>query len=229
MTNHEFSNHSASTPSSSTSTAILRHLRRCSTALCLVTTLLAVGAVAQDHPGLQTRQPLDPAQPPSTTAQPPSLPSAPQPAAPQKPTQAYAGIVLGTFCGAGASSSSVATKPTVGCGFGGDLLLIPVFFEFGIMGPQANRSYLSGYMSIDAKIPVRNIDSKYLPVLIGGYTRFFETGHALDYGVALAIPRKPADSEGHSLQIELRDYWTFANPDQHNVMLRVGWLVGASD
>ncbi len=47
----------------------------------------------------------------------------------------------------------------------------------------------------------------------------------LDYGLALALPRfskKTDDSK--SLRIELRDYYTFANPTQHNIMLRVGWM-----
>ncbi|MGB7546683.1 MAG: hypothetical protein WBM14_02960 [Terracidiphilus sp.] len=53
----------------------------------------------------------------------------------------------------------------------------------------------------------------------------FETGHALDYGVAFA---KPIDSS-HSIQFEVRDYWTFANPSQHNVVCRLVWLVGSPD
>jgi hypothetical protein len=158
------------------------------------------------------------------------LPNAPQPTVPSKPLQAYEGIILGAFCGAGASTSSSAIRPAAGCGVGGDLLLIPVFFEIGVMAPQANRSYLTGYVSIDAKIPIGPISRKWLPVLIGGYSRLFETGHALDYGVALAIPRVvKGDPEARSLQFELRDYCTFANPTQHNVMLRIGWLLGASD
>jgi len=158
------------------------------------------------------------------------LPNAPQPTGSSAPLQAYEGIVLGAFCGTGASTSNSATKPTLGCGVGGDLLLIPVFFEIGVMAPQANRSYLTGYLSIDAKVPIGPVSHKWLPVLIGGYSRLFETGHALDYGVALAIPRVvPGDPEARSLQFELRDYCTFANPTQHNVMLRIGWLLGASD
>jgi hypothetical protein len=70
----------------------------------------------------------------------------------------------------------------------------------------------------------------YLPMAFVGYSRLFETGHSFDYGLALAIPRpgKHADSSD-SLRIELRDYWTFANPSQHNVMLRVGWMSEVAD
>jgi len=93
------------------------------------------------------------------------------------------------------------------------------------MGPQANRSYLSGYISLDGNIPLARPSAKYLPLAIVGYSRLFETGHALDYGLALALPRfgKPKDPSD-SLRIELRDYWTFANPTQHNVVLRIGWM-----
>jgi hypothetical protein len=132
----------------------------------------------------------------------------------------------------GASTSSVATKPTGGCGAGMNLLMYaPFFFEIGVMAPQANRSYLTGYMSYDLKLPLRSVDKEYLPVVIAGYSRLFEIGHALDYGIALAIPRRgPKNDYGpRSYQFELRDYWTFANPNQHNVMLRIGWLVGGSD
>ena len=62
----------------------------------------------------------------------------------------------------------------------------------GVMGPQANRSPISAYLSTNLFIPL--IPLKYwdnkrgLPLLVGGYTRMFETGHALDYGLAFAHP-----------------------------------------
>ncbi len=110
------------------------------------------------------------------------------------------------------------------------LVPLPVFIEVGIMGPQANRSYLSGYISLDSSIPLAPSSSTYLPMAIVGYSRLFEIGHALDYGLALALPRfsKHRD-DSKSLRIELRDYWTFANPTQHNIMLRVGWMGEETD
>ena len=58
----------------------------------------------------------------------------------------------GWVCGAGASTSSVATKPTVQCG---GILSGPFFdLEIGVMGPQANRSAVSGYLSTNAWIPL---------------------------------------------------------------------------
>ena len=107
------------------------------------------------------------------------------------------------------------------------LIPVPAYVEFGLTGPQANRSHLSGYISFDANIPLARPTVKYFPIGIVGYSRFFEAGHALDYGVALAVPRpgKPRN-DGSSLRLELRDYCTFANPTQHNIMLRIG-LMGA--
>jgi hypothetical protein len=136
----------------------------------------------------------------------------------------------GILCGTGASTSPAATRPIVGCALGITLLPLPLFIELGVMGPQANRSSYSGYISLDGDIPLPSGRANYLPMAIVGYSRLFETGHALDYGVALGLPRfgKPKDSAS-SLQIELRDYWAFANPTQHNVMLRIGWMGPVSD
>lgn len=64
-----------------------------------------------------------------------------------------------------------------------------------------------------------------LPMIVGGYTRMFETGNALDYGLACA---NPLDSS-HSIQFEVRNYWANANPAQHNIVFRVLWLVGIPD
>lgn len=110
------------------------------------------------------------------------------------------------------------------------LLPTPIFFEVGVMGPQANRSNFSGYISLDEDVPLARTGRKYVPLAFVGYTRMFETGHALDYGVALATPRwRKPDGSGKSMRIELRDYWTFANPSQHNVMLRIGWMSDVAD
>jgi putative flippase GtrA len=148
---------------------------------------------------------------------------------PSKPNDTYL-YHVGAFCGIGASTSPAASKPAAGCGAGMTLVPLPVFIEVGIMAPQANRSYLSGYISLDSSIPLIRSWSKYLPMAIVGYSRLFETGHAFDYGLALALPRfSKRKDDSRSLRIELRDYWTFANPNQHNVMLRVGWMGEEAD
>ena len=132
---------------------------------------------------------------------------------------------LGYFCGSGVSMNATQQSPTVGCGAGMTLVPIPIFLEFGVMGPQVNRSYMSGYMSVDGTVPlIRTKKNTEVQGLLG-YTRFFETGHALDYGLSYSFPMPGSnkDSTG-SMRIELRDYYTFANPDQHNIMLRLGWM-----
>lgn len=130
----------------------------------------------------------------------------------------------GLTCGAGASESSASVKPTVQCG--GLFTILPFLdLEAGVTGPQANRSAISGYLSTDVVLPLGPPIKRGLPLVVGGYTRMFETGNALDYGLAFA---RPIDSS-HSIQFEVRDYWANANPDQHNIVFRVVWLIGLPD
>lgn len=133
----------------------------------------------------------------------------------------------GWVCGAGASSSPVATKSTVQCGgiFSG-----PFFdLEAGVMGPQANQSAVSGYLSTNLFIPLmplKDLGNRHgVPLAVGGYTNMFQTGNALDYGLAFAHPI----DNSHSIQFEVRDYWAFSNPSQHNIVFRIAGLTGLSD
>jgi len=164
------------------------------------------------------------------------LPVAPRPQQfhPPNQQQSFVGeeyaYRLGWMCASGASTSVASTKPAFNCGAGLTLLPLPVFFEVGMMGPQANRSHFSAYISFDGSIPLAPPSTLYRPFAIVGYSRLFETGHALDYGMALAIPRAGKKKHyGDSIRIELRDYWTFANPSQHNVFLRFGLMSEESD
>ncbi len=130
----------------------------------------------------------------------------------------------GLTCGAGASESSVSVKPTVQCG--GMFSILPFLdLEAGVMGPQANRSSVSGYLSTDVVLPLSHKTKQGLPLFVGGYTRMFETGNALDYGLALS---RSIDSK-HSIQFEVRDTWVNANPIEHNVVFRAVWLIGVPD
>ena len=192
----------------------LRH-RLMPAILFLISCTASLCSSAQSYSSSQAQATPPPSAPPATT---PYL---------RESFYPYAGV----FCGLGATTSSVATKPTTGCGVGFTLVPLPIYTEVGIMGPQANRSYLSGYVSVDTSIPLAKTTSTYLPVVLFGYSRLFETGHALDYGVALVLP-KPASLKnvyGDNLRVELRDYWTFANPNQHNVMLRLGLISFEAD
>jgi hypothetical protein len=127
----------------------------------------------------------------------------------------------GLTCGTGASAAATSSKPTVQCGALADVGFFQL--EAGVMGPQARQSNASGYLSANLYAPL------FVPhgvaLIEGGYTRMFETGHALDYGVGYAR----ALDASHSLQFEVRDYWEFSNAHQHNVVFRVVWLVGVPD
>jgi hypothetical protein len=105
----------------------------------------------------------------------------------------------------------------------------PLQLEVGTMGPQAKQSHVSGYLSTNVWFPL-TAGSKLgnrigVPLVVGGYTRMFETGNALDYGVGFA---RPLDAS-QSLQFEVRDYWVFSSAQQHNVVFRVVWLTGLAD
>jgi hypothetical protein len=164
----------------------------------------------------------------SRTTQAAPMPNAPkpQPVSQTRTMPAYGLAYFAAYCGMGATNSSIATKPTIGCGAGITILPL-VFVEFGLIGPQANRSNVSAYMSYDFRAPIAPPIHGYSPWAIIGYSRFFETGHALDYGLSIALP--PSKKRTGLLKfttVELRDYWTFANPNQHNVVLRLGITSG---
>jgi hypothetical protein len=132
----------------------------------------------------------------------------------------------GVVCGAGASESSVATKPGLQCGgiFGLGFFEI----EAGAMSPTARHNGVSGYLSTNAwvPLPVRDLGKKHgVPAVVGGYTQMFGTSNALNYGMAYAYPV----SENHLVQFEARDYWTIASPSQHDVVFRVAWILCMPD
>jgi len=191
--------------------------------------------LAQEQSPATSQNPVNTSTSTSSSRQDGALPEAPsvQPNLPTgyqgHPSDSYL-YYVGAFCGSGASTSPVSTTPTLGCGTGFTIVPLPIFFEAGVMALEANRSHLTGYISLDGSIPLAHPSSKYLPLAIVGYSRLFETGHALDYGLALALPRPgKIKDNSKSLRIELRDYYTFASPTQHNIMLRIGWMSEEAD
>jgi hypothetical protein len=155
-------------------------------------------------------------------------PAAPNPQKASADTGGYAWWArAGMTCATGASAAATTVALTVQCGA---LMSMPFFdLETGVMGPQAKHSSVSGYLSTNFWIPLiapSTLGNAHgVPLAVGGYTRMFETGNALDYGLAFA---RPTDAS-HSIQFEVRDYWVFSNPDQHNVVFRVVWLLGLPD
>lgn len=130
----------------------------------------------------------------------------------------------GLTCGTGATESADSVKSAAQCGA---LFSVLPFLnlEAGVMGPQANRSSVSGYLNSDLVLPLGHKTKGGLPIFVGGYTRMFETGNAVDYGLALS---RTIDFT-HSVQFEVCDYWANANPNQHNIVFRVVWLIGIPD
>ncbi len=137
----------------------------------------------------------------------------------------------GFICGSGVTMNTSRELPTAGCGAGMTLVPFPIFIEIGVMAPQANRSNYTGYFSTDWSQPLyywKKRNSELQGLL--GYSRLFETGHALDYGLSYSFPMPGASKDStDSMRIELRDYYTFANPNQHNIMLRIGWMKELTD
>jgi len=139
--------------------------------------------------------------------------------------------IAAPFCQGGVSVSSMAKKPTVGCG--GELVGAFYNMELGVMGPQANRSELSGFASFGGFVPLyypkRENKSQVplLPFAQFGYTRMFDTGHAVDYGIGLIVP--PKKGSNHGFVLEAKDYYVFSNPNQHNVVIRIGWTFHIQD
>ncbi|MDP9039169.1 MAG: hypothetical protein M3O02_07835 [Acidobacteriota bacterium] len=131
---------------------------------------------------------------------------------------ARAGVALG----AGSSGYLSTRGPTVQAG---GVLSVPFFdLELGVLGPQAGHSK-AGYLTTTVWVPLRSgRDVRNLPLAVGGYTREFDAGNALHYGLSLAHTVR----EGRSIQLEARDYWMPSN-SSHTVMFRVVMLVGVAD
>jgi putative flippase GtrA len=136
---------------------------------------------------------------------------------------AYENIFLGPSVSAGGST----TQPTFTGGVTGgmyfarplgDRIMPAPQFELGIVGPLPRGHALDGLFSFDymfaQKIPHRGL----YPFATAGYTRFFVTGNAANFGLGLDFgPQNSA----RLTRIELRDYLVFTGPHQHVVSLRI--------
>ncbi|HVB07887.1 MAG TPA: hypothetical protein VNF00_02975 [Candidatus Acidoferrales bacterium] len=99
--------------------------------------------------------------------------------------------------------------------------------EGGYMVPWANLKAGSGFFSIDY-MPSWHFGHatpdatwKFLPYASAGYTQLFGTGNAVNFGAG-------ADyrfCQTQAIRVDIRDYYSFASPRQHNVALRIGWVI----
>jgi hypothetical protein len=64
-------------------------------------------------------------------------------------------------------------------------------------------------------------DWKFLPYASAGYTRLFGTGNAVNFGVGADYRFRKTQA----IRVDIRDYYSFASPRQHNVALRIGWVI----
>jgi hypothetical protein len=136
---------------------------------------------------------------------------------------AYENIFLGPSVAAGGA----AAQPTFtgGVTFGqyfapslGSRITAAPQFELGIVGPLPRGHVLDGLAGYDTmiaqKIPYRGL----YPFLTAGYTRFFVTGNAANFGLGLDFGPQNSD---RLTRIELRDYLIFTGPHQHILSLRI--------
>jgi hypothetical protein len=66
---------------------------------------------------------------------------------------------------------------------------------------------------------------KILPFATVGYTRLLGTGNAINFGGGIDYRINHA----RAIRLELRDYYSFALPRQHNVALRIGLSLYTND
>jgi putative flippase GtrA len=136
---------------------------------------------------------------------------------------AYENIFLGPSVAAGGA----AAQPTFTGGVTGGMYFARPLgsritaapqFELGIVGPLPRGHVLDGLAGYDTmiaqKIPYRGL----YPFLTAGYTRFFVTGNAANFGLGLDFGPQNSD---RLTRIELRDYLIFTGPHQHILSLRI--------
>ena len=95
-------------------------------------------------------------------------------------------------------------------------------FEVGYVGRWSNYTSGSALFSANyiAAWQLPKSMSRALPFATVGYSRLFGTANAVNFGggVDYVLGNKQA------LRIEVRDYFAFTAPRQHDVGLRVGWV-----
>jgi hypothetical protein len=62
---------------------------------------------------------------------------------------------------------------------------------------------------------------KFLPFASAGYSRLFGTGNAVNLGGGIDYRL----SNTRAVRVELRDYYSFSTPTQHNVALRIAYVI----
>jgi hypothetical protein len=117
-----------------------------------------------------------------------------------------------------------------------------VSFEGGYLGPWSRPHNGSAFLSVDymaawnfgQKGTGRTSNgtpywadrgSRFLPFASAGYTRLFGTGNAVNFGGGIDYRL----SQTRAIRAELRDYYSFSTPAQHNIALRIGLVIYLRD
>jgi hypothetical protein len=115
-------------------------------------------------------------------------------------------------------------------------------FEAGVLGPWAIPKARSPFLSFNymaawqfgpsgkGRTPKggyywHDLGRKLFPFATAGYTRLFGTGNAVNFGGGFDYRFNYA----HAIRTEVRDYYSFASPTQHNVALRIGLVLYIPD
>jgi hypothetical protein len=99
--------------------------------------------------------------------------------------------------------------------------------EGGYLAPWARLKSGSGFFSFDYMPSwhfghaTPDASWKFLPYVSAGYTRLFGTGNAMNFGVGADYRFRKTQA----IRVDIRDYYSFASPRQHNVALRIGWVI----
>jgi len=164
----------------------------------------------------------------------PTTKTAPQPQTSSQ-TEVYRDAIYtaAVFCGTGTDHAANTTTVPLECGVGGSIIPVFTWTEAGIMGPLLGRNSFSGYLTNDFTtfLPITKAQrklnkAKWVPYGFVGYTRFFETGNAIDFGggVDIALKHNHESYTRHSIRVEVRDYWNYSGTSQHTTLLRIGWM-----
>jgi hypothetical protein len=68
-------------------------------------------------------------------------------------------------------------------------------------------------------------NKKFIPFVTTGYSRLSHAGNAINFGGGVEYRLGDTDA----LRIELRDYYSSTEPRQHNLALRIGWVMYLPD
>jgi|ERR1700733_7559873 hypothetical protein len=116
------------------------------------------------------------------------------------------------------------------------------YFEAGYLGPWSTPHNGSAFLSADymaawnfgqsgsAQTPNgtrywTDRSWRVLPFASAGYTRLFGTGNAVNFGGGIDYRL----SQTFAIRGEVRDYYSFSTPTQHNVGLRIGFVIYLQD